>query len=177
MSTRHKTRAPRRRRRYKDFISIPFAQSFAITNIGDGVVITGNVLASNFGEDIFIVPMDWTASLRAHTANENPITFGVAHSDLSVGEISEALEAEVTSPDDIIAKERARRPVRRFGTFSKGTVTEETVNDGITKRNKVMMSIGNGFNLAWWVRNQSGAILTTGSFMEYQGTLFGRWQR
>ena len=169
--------APRRRRRDKKFIAIPFSQSFGLSTLADGIVLVGGVLNANFGEDIWIVSMDWTTSIRDLTLAEIPITFGVAHGDLSITEISEALEAEVASPDDIIAKERARRPVRRFGTFSRSDLTGFTVNDGVTRRNKVMFSVGDGFNLNWWARNVFGAVLTTGAIIEYQGTLFGRWQR
>ncbi len=168
---------PTRRRRSKNFVAIPFNFQMGLATLADGTVILQAMLASTFGEDIYLVSLDWGASIRDLTAGETPISFGLAHGDLSLTEVAEALDAEVTNPDDIIAKERARRPVRRLGVFGESLLTGMTVNDGILKRSKILFSVGNGFDLNWWARNQSGGTLTTGAIIEVNGTLYGRWQR
>ncbi len=160
----------------KNFVAIPFSASVSLSTLADDAIIKIAALGAAFGEDIFVMSADVLAMVRDLTGGETPLEFGVTHSDLSVAEVDEALTAEVTDPDDIIAKERARRPVRRIGLFN-GVSTQQQFNDGNPKRVKIKFSIGNGFNLDFWIKNRSGAILTTGAIVEFSGTLFGRWQR
>ncbi len=160
----------------KNFVAIPFSASVTLGTLADDAIIAINALGANLGEDLYVISADIFAMVRDMTGGETPLEFGCAHSDLSVTEIDENLTAELTDPDDIIAKERARRPVRRIGLFN-GVDTQIQWNDGNSKRVKIRFSIGNGFNLSLWVKNRSGAILTTGAVAEFSGTLFGRWQR
>ena len=135
-------------------------------------------MIQSLGEDLFCISVDTTLSLRGIAAGEGPLTVGVAHGDLSIAEIVEALDANLTSPDDIIARERSRRPVRRIGIFAaQETGESQILNGGIVLRTKLRFSVGNGHDVSFWIRNQSGAALTTGGFLETHGTLFGRWQR
>ncbi len=160
----------------KNFVAIPFSLSAALTTLGDGLILKSNLFDTAFGEDIFVLSIDITALLRDLTTGEVPIEVGFAHGDLSVTEIGEYLDAELTDPDDIIAKERASRPVRRIGTFGR-VGTHLDLNDGVPLRVPIKFSVGDTFQMLLWVRNQSGAVLTTGSFLEGFGVLYGRWQR
>ncbi len=166
-----------RKARIKNFIAIPFSSSQALSTLADETLVQASVLNAAFGEDIWLISLDWVAALRGLTAGETPIEIGIAHGDLSATEMSEALDSEVTDPDDIIQKERARRPVRRLGMFASGTQTDIVLHDGNVKRSKIMFSVGDTHTLDFWARNQSGATLTTGAIQEFHGTLFGRWQR
>ncbi len=139
-------------------------------------MLANDLLGAVFGEDIYIVSIDWTAAIKNMAAGEVPIYIGFNHGDLSVAEIGEALSGQVTSPDDIIAKERSRRPVRRAGMFSLNQ-DDIVLYDGVLRRTKILFSVGNGFGIQVWVRNSSGAALTTGASLEMQGTIYGRWQR
>ena len=174
MSKDKKSRAPRKRQ--KNFIAIPFRTSLSLSTLAVAAVLAANVLGAAFGEDIWLVSLDWNANITGLTVGQGPLILGINHADLDVGEIQEAIDAEVTDPDDIIAKERARRPVRRLGIFS-GSTAAESLNDGVTKRNKIMFSVGDGHNLEFHVMNISPGSLTTGSVVTFTGTLFGRWQR
>ena len=109
------TRAKNRRR---GFVAIPFRGLLTVGTPVDGIVTKGGIFGNNFGEDIFIISIDSTWSLVNATSGEVPLSFGFVYSDLGVTEIGEALDAELTSPDDIIQKERAKRPVRRVGQFA-----------------------------------------------------------
>ena len=173
MSSKYKTR----RKRNRNFVAIPFTTQLSLGTLGDNLVLTQGMLSAVFGEDIFIISIDWLASIRGAATSQMPITIGMAHGDLATTEIAEALDAELTDPDDIIAKERARRPVRRFGTFGRSDLQDMSLNDGRVARTKIKLSIGNGFDCNLWGRNQSGATLTTGTIIEFQGTIYGRWQR
>ncbi len=133
-------------------------------------------MGAAFGEDIYVISVDGTWALHTHTAGQGPIVVGFAHADLTVAEISECIKAELTDPDDIITRERARRPVRQVGAFN-GLNTDETLYDGVAKRTTIKISIGNDHNLALYAFNRSGAPLTTGSKITVDGVLYGRWQR
>jgi len=164
------------RKRDRNFVAIPFQVSWALVTLGDGTVILQSSLSANFGEDIYIISMDVTFSILGLTVGEGPISIGMSHGDLSLTEVSEYLDSEMTDPDDIIAKERGRRPVRRMGAFS-GVSANESLFNGVPKRYKILFSIGNDHALNLWARNLSGAALTTGATVKCQGTIFGRWQR
>ncbi len=159
----------------RNFVAIPFTGALALSTLADETV-SKVALTAAFGEDIYIISVDITPSIRGHTAQEVPIFIGLNHGDLSVGEILEAINAELTDPDDIIAKERARRPVRKIGGFS-GSLAEPIINDGKKIRQKVGFSVGDGHTLDLWAKNQSGAALTTGGIIEFDGVIYGRWQR
>jgi len=159
----------------RNFVAIPFETALNLSTLANDDVISVASMAT-FGEDIYIISVDCLFSVRGLTALEGPLQFGFSHSDLSDTEIKEALEAELTDPDDIIAKERARRPVRRVGQFS-GLNTDDIFNDGRVKRVRIKFSVGDGFTLDAWIKNRSGSALTTGANLGVTGTLYGRWQR
>ncbi len=164
-----------KKRNSKNFVAIPFSLQLALSTLGNDVVIKGDTVT--FGEDIYIMSVDASWSLTGHTAGELPILVGMAHGDLTVGEIVENLVAEVSDPDDIIAAERARRPVRKAGKFAVGGVTDQQLADGREIRTKVKFTVGNDHALACWAMNLSGATLTTGATVDIDGTIFGRWRR
>ncbi len=172
MAKKKKTRTGVNR---KNFVAIPFSKSLPLGTLADETVIKTSLLNA-FGEDIFIMSIDCTFALREFSVNEAPLFFGYAHGDLTVAEILEAINAEVTDPDDIIANEFARRPVRKVGGFV-GDEVEPIYNDGKKVRQRIKFSVGDGHTIDVWVKNQSGAILTTGAILELDGVIFGRWQR
>ncbi len=161
----------------RNFIAIPYNATLPLLTLGDGVVIKVDLLSSVLGEDLFVISIDHLTTIRNGTLTEYPLIFGFCHSDLTVAEIAEALDAEVTDPDDLIARERAKRPVRKAGTFAFGTAGDQGVGDGLVLRQKMKISVGDGHNVSLWLRNMSGAALTTGTELGQMGTIYGRWQR
>ncbi len=170
----------RSRRRYRkrdpNFVAIPFNSVLTLSTLADNIVLQNGLTNSSFGEDIKIKSVDCAWSLRGGSATEGPIDVGFSHGDLSVTEVAEANVAEVTDPDDIIAKERARRPVRKVGSFS-GLATNEQLFNGVEKRTKIMFSVGDGHDLNGWAQNRSGGALTGGQVITMSGVIFGVWQR
>ena len=79
-------------------------------------------------------------------------------------------------PDDIVANERIRRPVRRVGAFPGGN-SGEALNDGRMIRTPMKFALSDGLNIDVWAINRGGATLTTGSIVEFSGTFYGRWMR
>jgi len=172
---------PKRNRRYKrsrkkNFVAIPFNTAITVGAPVADAVVAVDALGNDLGEDLYLISLDAAWSIRDHTVAEGPLQVGVAHGDLSVTEIAEAINAEMTDPDDIIQKERSRRPVRKAGAFA-GLSSEEVLENGAMVRTKCKFSIGDGHNLSLWVINSSGATLTTGTLINIIGTLYGRWQR
>ncbi len=165
----------RRSRRRAGFIAIPYDHGLTLAALADGVVLSTAILT--FGEDIWLMSADWVATIIDATAGEKPIEIGFAHGDLSVTEISEALGAEVTDPDDIIAKERSRRPVRKLGHFHHGSEIDSSIANGMMQRRKIGFSVGDGHSLNLYAVNRTGAALAGGSLVRISGTLYGRWQR
>ncbi len=165
-----------KRRGKKGFVAIPFVAELALSTLGAGVVTAVDALGAALGEDLYCISVDSWASIISHTPAEGPLVCGYAHSDLTVAEVAECLSAELTDPDDIIAKERSRRPVRKTGVFS-GIASDENLNNGQVIRTKLKFSVGDGHNLAFWVMNSDGDTLTTGTVVKVSGTLYGRWQR
>ncbi len=169
-------RTARKSRRRKGFVAIPFQGNLALGNLGAGGIIKANLLGTDFGEDYFCFSMDLLMHLETNTAGDGPLKMGVAHEDLTLAEIVEAITAELTDPDDIIAKERARRPVRTVSSFN-GLAATEITNDGQMKRIKVGWSIGDGHNLDLWAQNDDADARQTGGIVQFSGVLYGRWQR
>ncbi len=170
-----KTSTRVRRSRSKNFVAIPFQKAVALGALADDAVVTVG-LTGNLGEDLFILSVDCSWSLRDLNPGQVPLQLGFSHSDLTVGEVAEALNASLTNPDDIIAKERSRRPVRKAGIFGK-TDADQQLDEGRMVRTRIKLSIGNGFDIDGFVQNKSGAVLTTGAQVEIMGTIYGRWQR
>ena len=164
----------RRRRNRTGFVAIPFEDDISLATLAHNTVISSDVMT--LGEDLFCISVDALWSKSDGTAGEGPIHVGFAHGDLTVTEIQEALSANLTDPDDIIARERARRPVRKSASFPQ-IAADEVVASGLPIRTKLRFSLGDGHPLRTWAYNRSGATLTTGVNIRVSGTLYGRWQR
>ena len=90
----------RTQKRSKNFVAIPFTTQITIGALADLGMVKTTATGSAFGEDIFVISVDVLATMTDHTAAEGPIAFGLAHDDLTTTEIGEALDAELTDPDD-----------------------------------------------------------------------------
>ena len=173
------------KKKYKrdaNFVSIPFQTQLSLGTLGSGTVLTTSggtgLLAAVLTEDLFIISMDTLITLRGLTAGEVPLYVGMAHGAYSVTQIAEALDAAQTGPDDVIAMEQGRRKVRRIGVFAESVLTDQVLtNLKPDRRTRVRFSVGSAQAINGWVRNQSGAALTTNAIVEFGGTIYGRWQR
>ncbi len=125
--------------------------------------------------EAYVISADLTYALKGLTGEEGPLRVGLANDDLSVTEINEKLDARPTSQADIVAMERSRRPVRDAGTFG-GQTPESVLNEGLPIRTTCKFHLAEGKELAVWIRNKSGATLTTGAVLQVSGTMYMRWQ-
>ncbi len=154
-------------------VVLPINAQITLSTLADGIIITADMIAA-LTEDFYLLSVDLSWALLEATAGEGPLQVGVAMGDLTVSEILESVTASPTGPDDIIAIERGRRPVRLSGAFS-GLNTEEVLDDGHMIRTRCKFMLYDGKSLKAWVLNRSGAALTTGSLVRVTGRAYGRW--
>ncbi len=153
---------------------MPFNTTIALSTLGSGVVLLQNAIAS-LGESFYAVSVDsWWAS-TGHTAAEGPIQVGFAHGDLAVAEIKECIESDLSDPNDIIQRERARRPVRTVGYLRQADATPQVIDGGEKQRTPLRFKLGDGNAINVWASNRSGAQLTTGTIIRCDGVIYGRW--
>ncbi len=166
-------RQRRRRRRSNKFFAYPVNTFFALGAATDNLIVLSAL--TTFGSTrVRVVSADLSWQLNGSTAGEGPIRVGLASDNLSATEIGQALDAAPTSQSDIIAIERAKRPVRHVGLFTAET-TGSDLRDGVTIRTRLGFSLNEGIELAAWARNKFGATITTGSGVTVTGTLYCVW--
>ncbi len=172
----------KRRRKSGKLVAIPFEGGLALAGTTDGSVISQGS-TSGFAREFYAVFCDIAGYVRDLTAGEGaPSTFVVGHSDYTPTEILEYLEAENVDPGDMIKQEHARRKIRKVGQFrplggaAAATSLQVQNRDGGPMSRvplKFTLSEGNSLEVSWW--NRSGATLTPGATMDYDGVLYGRW--
>ncbi len=162
-----------RKRSRKNFVALPVSAQLTLGTLAANTVLTANLIAT-LTEDLFVISADLTWALLAHTAGEGPIEVGVAHGDLSVAEILEAVAAAPTGPGDIIQNERSHRPVRQSGAFP-GLNTDEVIAQGSKVRTRCKFLVSDGVAFNAYALNRSGGTLTTGALVRVSGNLYGRW--
>ncbi len=165
-----KKKASRRRSR---LAVINVSETLALTTLADNAVVA--VDSDPFGREFYAISADLYWAMKNHTAGQGPIILGIAHNDYTDVEVAEALNLTgMEDPGDKIAYEQGRRLVRRAGQFS-GVGTDEVLNDGKVKRVRIGFVITDGFSLGFWAQNKSDAALTTGTIVDIQGKIYGRW--
>ncbi len=158
------------------FQAIRFNAQTALSTLADAALIQTTL--TSLAQEFFAISADISAAFRGATLGEGPIQFGFNHGDLSTAEVQECLDAAITSEGDIVAKERLRRPVRRVGRVAQMNTTQGggLWNNGNTKRIQLRFNLAANQEVEGWVRNQSGATLTTGAIIEWQGSIYGYWR-
>ncbi len=144
--------------------------AMALATLGSEVVIKSD--HNSVDNKQFLLSVTGTYSLRDHTPAEGPIMIGWAHGDYTVAEIAESIQ--ITGDWDSgnqIAQERSHRKIRIVGTFS-GLETDETLNDGKAIKTSLKFNIENLQFISLWAMNRSGAALTTGSDIVFDGKFF-----
>ncbi len=164
----------KRKRSSSRYAKIQQSQGVALGTLADDTVVEGESLALT--QDFYSVSTDINVSSRGVTGGEGPLQFGLASQELSVTEIKEYLDANPTSQTDVPAIEHSKRRVRIIGTIP-AVATEEVYNDGRTVRVRTGWIVPAGKSIAqFWVRNRSGATLTTGAIILTQEVHHGNWR-
>ncbi len=166
---------PRRKRRNSKMVFMRVDLSLALGTLTNGTVAVAEFDTQQMDRTFWAVGCKFYWALRDLTPGEGPLEVGVSHNDLTVGEIAQALDAEVRSRSDIIEREQASRPVRRSGQFS-GLVEAEVLNNGLPIKTRMQYEVNNDFQGTIWARNKSGATLTTGAILNVAGIWYGKWR-
>ncbi len=171
----------KRSRNSKNFVALPISGTISLATLGNVTALLTDVFGNSLTEDLYAISGDISAQVIGLTAGEgDPLNFGFAHGDYSVTEVKEALEVKLLGPGNKIEQERSRRLLRKIGSFMADTVSHVTMKlygrggAGQT-RTKIKFMIQSGKTLNLYVYNNSGAALTTGASIKFQGTIYGRW--
>ncbi len=120
-----------------------------------------------------VVNATWVSSVKATysitnwtpTSGAGPIEAFWAHGDYTLAEIEEWIEnAGSWNEGDLIAKEQARRKIRRIGTLPTevASATENSVmNDGRMIHTKIGFKLNEGEQLVLVLYNNGGAAVAT----------------
>ncbi len=158
-------------RRYNaNFRAIRVAVSLNLSTLASATHLKATMITTD--NEMFIISTDLLWSVKGLTAGEGPLQVGIAHGDYSVTEIKEWFESSGSATTgNMIAQEQSKRRCRGSGVFN-GLNTEETLNDGKPIRTKARFSIPDAGTVDMWVRNDSGATLTTGASVQCVGEIF-----
>ncbi len=119
------------------------------------------------------VSIKQTWSIKEMTAGQGPILFGYSHSDYTVAEIKEAIEAAAAiSVGNKIAQEQANRLVRLVGSFQPDDTGEQEFNDGEPVSTKLNWLIPIGKEVDLFVYNDDTSDLTTGGRVSASGDMW-----
>jgi len=111
-----------------------------------------------------------TITAIAMTSGDGPLTVGYAHSDYSLTEIKESLEAfAAIDQGDKVAQEQANRLVRIVGSIAEFS---QVMNDGKPIKTKLNWLIGIGDEVNLFIFNENTASFTTGCVVNCQGNLW-----
>ncbi len=165
----------KRSRKSKNFVAIPVEGEVTIGTLAQNVVTSVGLVDSNLSEDLFVLSTDLTLLVKGATPGEGPLHVGIAHGDYGVTEILEHLDVDRANPGLKIEEERARRFIRKIGSFFH-LLAAEILNNGMPIRTKCKFIVEDGKNLSLWVVNR-GTGVTTGRVVSFSGYIYGKWLR
>ncbi len=162
---------PRRRGRF-NLRRVRVSTELALLTLASDTALVGS-LTGAAGGAYRVISSVMTWAITKGAAGEGPITVGYAHSDYTVAEIKECLEAFASiDQGDKIAQERANRLIRVVGTISLGAGNMSVLNDGRTVKTKLNWLINIGDSVNQFAFNESTGALTTGAVTNVQGNLW-----
>ncbi len=161
---------PIRKRRSFQLRRVRITPELALSTLASDTVLNVGFLGTADGA-YRCVSIKATYSIKGLTGGEGPITFGFAHSDYSVTEIKECLEASNSISQGLkVEQEKANRLVRIVGTLSQTGAS--MLNDGqpVKTRLNWLIAIGDQVNL--FAYNESTAALSTGCVLNVAGNMW-----
>ncbi len=151
---------------------LPFDVTQALGTGADNAVFT--TALQTLTQDFVIYGIRSRVTFSDATPGEGPIEAGWCQSELTGAQIVENRDASPTSQWDVEANERSKRKIRVFGR-SDGSANN-SLNNGLDVWKRMFLKIPAGKALAdMWVINRSGAQLTTGQVVHFEGLVQGRW--
>ncbi len=153
------------------------ASSVALAALGSGDTVKGAITTAATETYRLLSIKAAYAWTDIQALIDDGFEFGFAHSDYTATEIEECLEAQgAIDLGDKIAQEKSNRLVRSVGRISNtaGVAVggSEPFNTGRLLKTKLNWVIQTGDTLDMWVRNSSGVVWTTGSFLQAIGDIY-----
>ncbi len=158
----------RKPRRKFNLRKVPVSPETTLSTLASKIVLV-TTLTGNADGAYRVMSVDGSWAWVAATAGEGPLTVGYAHSDYSITEIKEALEAGASiSVGDKVNQEKANRLVRKVGVIN---ALLGELNDGapIKTRLNWLIPIGKSVNMFCY---NEGGNLTTGSSLHMAGDMW-----
>jgi len=160
-------RTPKRRR--FNLRRVRTTPAIALSTLAAGVVVAGGTtgVAPN---SYRAVSSEQVWAIENLNTGEGPLVVGYAHSDYTVTEIKEAIDASASiDPGLKIERERANRLVRIVGVI---TSDVDRLNDGRPLKTRLNWLITPGDEVNIFALNDSGATLTTGAVLHITGNMW-----
>ncbi len=156
---------PRRKKNFSKFLSGSIDESLAMTTLAAKTAV--KVASQTVTDTMRISSVKATYTLRDFTkgANIGPMIFGIAHSDYTVAEIEEWIEA--TGGWDIgnlvQTREVRNRLIRQVGVFDTPEDAGDSarVNDGRPVRTKLNWLLAEGDGVSFWIYNTGAQPVAT----------------
>ncbi len=159
----------------KSLQPIKFSTQLALLTLANETVLL-TAGGSALEQDFDIISTDLVLSLRDMTDTEGPLDAGLAGEDYTVTEIGECLNAQPLRAQGT-EYEKSNRKVRTFVLFTGAGVDRVPEGtEGVVRRKMFLRAPAGQVPASVWIRNRSGAALTTGGFLEISGTYWGRWK-
>ncbi len=144
-------------------------ESLALLNLATNTLI-GETFDESPDEEVFALSMEAVHTIRDLVVAQGPVVVGVAHGDYSDAEIEAFIEnAGSWDRGDLVSQEIARRKIRIIGTFAGEGATEESLNNGMPVKTRLMWNLVTGATLKQWAFNKGSAQLTTGAIYAIEG--------
>lgn len=154
-------------------VYLPFDETVVLGTLADNTVTT--VALQTLQQDFDVYGIRAMVTFTGVTAGEAPLEVGWCQAELTGTQILAQRDAAPTSQWDVLANEQSRRKVRVFGT-SQG-LSDGHLNNGLPVWRKMFLRKPSGQALAdLFVLNRTGASLTTGASVHFQGSIVGAWK-
>lgn len=149
--------------------------SFTLGTLADQTAMKST--AYSITEDFRLLKTKWCAHFEGHTVGEGPLIMGIADAELSAAEIAEALTAAPIDRNDHTALEKSHRPVFPLAQIAPGTdqACSRLPESGLFVDSDIRWTFSNDDGWCWFVFNDSGGALTTGSVLKIFAKHFGVW--
>lgn len=160
-----------RRRRYS-LRKVRVTPEIALLTLASDVALS--VAGSGASDAVYrAISMQMTWTYNGATGGDGPITVGYCHSDYSVAEIKECLEAQAAvATGNKIALEQSNRLVRIVGTIRAVANAGSALNDGKPIKTRLNWLITVGDQVNFFAFNENTAALTTGGVINAVGNMW-----
>lgn len=126
---------------------------------------------STLTEDFRLIKVELSAAVQNLTDNDGPVMIGLADNELTIAEIAECLQADVTDRNDRLEDEKATRPVWILSTYIHGS---EIANNGLPIEKTIRWTFSNTEGFCLFAYNASNSTNTTGDVVHH-AKYFGVW--